>query len=84
MIALDEVVDWFNLGIQLGVTHSTLTIIQIEQQKVVDRRREMLVTWLNGGSECTKVSLRTALRKIKCNVTDVQTTSELIISAWIA
>ena len=63
------------------MTHSTLNIIQIEQQKVVDRRREMLVTWLNGGSECTKVSLRTALRKIKCNVTDVQTTSELIISA---
>lgn len=84
MTALDEVVDWFNLGIQLGVTHSTLTIIQIEQQKVVDRRREMLVKWLNGSSECTKVSLTTALRKIKCNVTDVPITSELIISAWIA
>ena len=66
------------------MTHSTLSIIQIEQQKVADRKREMLVTWLNGSSECTKVSLRTALRKIKCNVTDVQTTSELIISAWIA
>lgn len=80
MIALCEVVEWFDLGIQLGVHHSTLSEINIEQQKVEGRRREMLVKWLKGSSECTKLSLRTALRKIKCNVTDVpQTTSEQII-----
>ena len=66
MKTLNQVNQWFNLGIQLGVPHYTLEAIEIERrERVADSRREMLVAWLKGqGGEPSKQLLETALRNI--------------------
>ena len=38
---------WFNLGLQLGLTHTDLEAIELTYLNIGDRRREMLSIWLN-------------------------------------
>ena len=67
MVALEPVVQWFNLGVYLGVKTATLEKIKIEErERVEDCKREMLIAWLPRSSEepCTKQQLESALIKI--------------------
>ena len=66
MVALEPVVQWFNLGVYLGVKTATLEKIKIEErERVEDCKREMLIAWLRSSEEpCTKQQLESALMKI--------------------
>ena len=66
IVALKSVVQWFNLGVHLGVETTTLEKIKIEErERVEDCKREMLIAWLRGSEEpCTKQQLESALLKI--------------------
>ena len=47
--SVKEVIDWKELGLQLGIEYSTLEEIEEEQRGRVRRcRREMLAAWLQG------------------------------------
>ena len=61
--ALVSVVDWFTLGVYLGVEYHTLKKIEIEHKNNIDRCKiDMLGEWLNNPEEaCTKHQLSTAL-----------------------
>ena len=62
MTALKPTVEWFNLGMYLGVSDSDLKEIEREQRgRVQDCKREMLVKWLNSSDDCTKEQLINAL-----------------------
>ena len=62
MKALKPTVEWFNLGMYLGVSNSDLKEIEIERrERVQDCKREMLVKWLNGSDDPTKEQLISAL-----------------------
>ena len=62
MTALKPTVEWFNLGMYLGVSNSDLKEIEIEQrERVQDCKRVMLVKWLNGSDDSTKERLISAL-----------------------
>ena len=71
LAALRSLVHWFNLGLELGLHHSTLECIQQEQrERVGDCRREMLTAWLRQRDKVLEVGvpswrvLETALRRM--------------------
>lgn len=65
MKALKPTVEWFNLGMYLGVSDSDLKEIEREQMgRVQDCKREMLVKWLNGSDNPTVEQLISALWEI--------------------
>ena len=43
---LQEVTDWFYLGVCLGVLESRLKEIRSDYEDIEDRRREMLSSWM--------------------------------------
>ena len=61
---LFEVVEWYEFGIHLGVPVSDLEEIKCENDKVRERRREMLSTWLRRSLEPTWVTIVNALSTI--------------------
>ena len=73
MTALNDVVcEWRELGIHLGLKHSSLKVIMKNRR---DQQRDCLIdmldAWQNGeGHDCNKQNLRRALEKIKCNIFD--------------
>ena len=74
----DTACQWYNLGLQLGISCFTLDAIETDQRGVQICLREMLKAWLKGqGGECTKHTLRTALsiKIINCRIVDKTTVS---------
>ena len=62
MTALVTVVDWFTLGVYLGVKCHTLEEIREDLRAVSRCKLNMLITWLRSSDElCTKHQLSTAL-----------------------
>ena len=43
---LYDIVEWYLLGVYLDIPETDLEVIKCENNKVRDRRREMLSTWL--------------------------------------
>ena len=74
----DTACQWYNLGLQLGISYFTLDAIETNQRGHVQIcLREMLKAWLKGqGGECTKHTLRTALSNINCRIVDKITVSD--------
>ena len=73
----DTACQWYNLGLQLGISCFTLDAIETDQRGVQICLREMLKAWLKGqGGECTKHTLRTALSNINCRIVDNNTVSD--------
>ena len=65
LIALRQVYQRFDLGLQLGVPYHSLKEIERTQRGMKDSKRETLVAWLQGqGGEPSKQFLVTALRNI--------------------
>ena len=66
---VQEVHEWFDLGLHLRVKYGALKAIEADYRKVKQCMREMLAAWLKGqGGECTKHTLRTALLNIDCKI----------------
>ena len=63
MTALVSVVDWFTLGVYLGVEYHTLEEIRIQRRDHVSHcKSDMLIAWLKSSKEpCTKHQLSNAL-----------------------
>ena len=73
----DTACQWYNLGLQLGISCFALDAIETDLRGVQICLREMLKAWLKGqGGECTKHTLRTALSNINCRVVDKNTVSD--------
>ena len=65
MTALVSVVDWFTLGVYLGVEYHTLEEIREDHRSVGHCKLNMLKAWLRTSEEtCTKSHLSTALWNI--------------------
>ena len=63
---LEEVVDWFHLGLYLGVPeHELLSIDNAKRGDVKECRTGMLVWWLQSGTQRTWTSAVRALEAIK-------------------
>ena len=45
---LYDIVEWYLLGVYLDIPETDLEVIKCENDKVRDRRREMLSSWLTG------------------------------------
>ena len=75
---LSEVCEkWFNIGIQLKITHGTLKIIEADYKKVEECCREMLHTWLTQEPEPTWAALVEALKSPSLKCEDVARKIEL-------
>ena len=62
MIALVSVVDWFSLGLILGVKYYILEGIRHDNRNHAHQcKLEMLVAWLKSSMDCNKHQLSTAL-----------------------
>ena len=68
-------IEWFELGVYLGLQSSTLTAIKANESEVADRKREMVISWLQQKDESnpTWQALVTALedvdrRDIACQI----------------
>ena len=61
--------DWESLGRNLGIPHSTLKDIDKDHLKVIEKKIELVQTWMTGTSMPTWPSLVEALRKpsVSCN-----------------
>ena len=72
MMALKHVVcEWRELGLYLGLDHSSLKVIMKDRREQRDCLIDMLDAWQKGqGHDCNKQNLRRALEKIKCNILD--------------
>ena len=46
--SVKEIVDWKDLGLKLGLFYSTLEEIELDHNRVKNRKREMLAAWLKG------------------------------------
>ena len=72
--ATTDVNQWLSLGLALGLHYPTLEKIETDKEKVDDRRRQVLVAWLQQKDDVvaealpTWKTLESALRKIKENV----------------
>ena len=53
---------WFNIGLQLQLKVTALKAIDEEQERLEDKLREMILSWLQHGQRCTWRALRKALR----------------------
>ena len=70
MTALKKVYcQWKSLGLYLGLDYFALKTIERNNHYVEECMMEMLATWGQGG-ECSRVTLKTALLKIKCTVSE--------------
>ena len=65
--ALVDVSDWRTLGIQLKVDFSTLNAIERDYPKLVDRKSQMLYTWILNKPSATWEDIVTALREMNLN-----------------
>ena len=62
MTALVSVVDWFTLGVYLGVKVHILEEIRVDHSTTSQCKLNMLIAWLRSSEEpCTKQKLMTAL-----------------------
>ena len=62
MTALVPIVDWFTLGVYLGVKVHILEEIRIDYSTTSQRKLNMLMAWLRSSEEpCNKQNLITAL-----------------------
>lgn len=68
METLDEVVEWFQFGVHLGIPHYELSIIKADHQNVRRCRIEMLQWWLNNSPEAKWSTIVKALVKTKRKV----------------
>ena len=51
---LSDVVDWFHLGLYLGVPHSVLLTVEADHRGQTKRcKTEMLDWWMNNGEQLT-------------------------------
>ena len=65
MIELKLIIKWCDLGVHLGLSHTTLQAIEIERRERVEEcKREMLVAWLRSDTNFTKQDLISALSKL--------------------
>ena len=63
---LDEVVDWFHLGLYLDIPSHELLSIEVERMKHVQRcRTDLLGWWLQHGTHLTWTSVVRAVERIK-------------------
>ena len=46
--SVKEIVDWKDLGLKLGLFYSTLEEIELDHNRVKNRKRDMLAAWLRG------------------------------------
>ena len=70
MTTLSTIYKWFPLGIHLGLSHSSLKIIEENQRGQVEMCMiDMLAMWLNESEEKhSKQVLQNALKKLKISV----------------
>ena len=63
MTALASVVDWFTLGVYLGVEYHTLKGIKMQNKNQIETcKMTMFLAWLKNSEEiCTKQQLLSAL-----------------------
>ena len=65
---LKNIVDWKDLGLELGLLYPSLTKIEVEQHGSVEKcKREMLAAWLQEQDNASQPSwsvLRAALERI--------------------
>ena len=62
---LKEVTNWFQLGLQLGIEHANLIIIERNHKDDTERcKEEMLAHWLRNFSNASRRKLVSALREI--------------------
>ena len=73
--ALERVIDWHSLGLQLGILYPTLEKIKENNRENVDKcKKAVIAAWLNKEYDVLKFGvplwsvLKAALRKIKENV----------------
>ena len=63
---LDEVVDWFHLGLYLDIPTHQLLSIEVERMKHVQRcRTDLLGWWLQHGKQLTWTAMVRALERIR-------------------
>jgi len=53
---------WFNIGLRLGLKVTALKAIDLEKGSLGEKLREMILTWLNLGQQCTWMALAEALK----------------------
>ena len=75
MNELQEVTDWFNFGLHLGVDENTLGSVKNDHQRTHDCRRDMLGKWMRE-QEATWSKVVHALVKIKMYRLAVQIASK--------
>ena len=64
---LSDVVNWFKLGISLGIEHSHLKKIEADHKGDTERcKMEMLVFWINNDGNASLEKLTRALEEIDC------------------
>ena len=71
ILALRTINNWMNLGLFLGIEHSTLQKIDREERgRVEDCKREMLSEWLRSSDiPCTKEHLTRAVMSMRSHPT---------------
>ena len=75
--------EWLNLGLQLGVSHRALKIIQMENHHVVEHCfREMLAKWLQMTNprptwQCLIAALRSPLVNQLCLASELESDGKL-------
>ena len=66
--------DWFNLGVALGLSYSTLKTIESDYPRAPRCLTEMLIAWLQNSSQPTWRGLVLALESPLVNRVDIATT----------
>ena len=79
---LDEVPDWYTLGIQLDVPDSKLDQIEQDYTTVRRRRTEMIKWWLKNSCSASWEQLATALEKMREHGVLVAKIRETYASSW--
>ena len=62
--AIENVADWFTLGLNLNVSHSKLQEIERNYADIARQKQEMIAMWLNGNPEATWNVLIRALKNM--------------------
>lgn len=58
---LVEIVEWYSVGLQLGINEYALKTIEHDYSRLSDRKREMFSVWLRSGDNLTYSHLIKAL-----------------------